>query len=510
VIEGGEIATVSHASRTSYRTPSRLDPPLATTIALLAMCAIASLLLGTPRLGNGPGAFAGALSAVAVAIATTGLCVYARTNRSCFAVLVSPFGVAAATWIVLFIVRPLELYLFPSHATLALGQLGFDSTGLTSAVAVGGLGCAAWGLGYVAALGRQGHPRAPVRLRSTPHWLLPLGALAAGTLLWAALFVREGGVHALLSSAVSLRADQRSSAYGFIGVWLVQGTGLCALTVLLCCDRCRTRSLRLTLAIAAFLAAAAAVALQLRGLVVFALISALAIVVAVRRPRGSVLLAGAVVTAALVVVLAFAQQVRANTSRMTTADSVRTALRTPLWADFESDLGTFDNLVAMHSLVPASIPFLGGATIREVPEALVPRSLWPAKPLGIDSRVASYLYPGVDVAVPITVQGELYWNFDVAGVVLGALLLGVLFGAVGRLGFQAPGTGAFLVYVTVIPFTHAFLTRGLAVMTENLAFALIGVLLAAFVFGLRLRRPAPLGLRSEMPSTRPARLDADA
>jgi hypothetical protein len=212
----------------------------------------------------------------------------------------------------------------------------------------------------------------------------------------------------------------------------------------------------------------------------------------------------------LVLGLALAQQVRANTSRMTTADAVRTAVRTPVWADFGSDLGTFDNLVAMRTLVPASIPFLGGSTIREIPEALIPRRLWPAKPLGVDSRVASYLYPGVDVAVPITVQGELYWNYDVAGVLLGALLLGAAFGAVGRLGFRAPGTGAFLLYVTVIPFTHAFLTRGLAVMTENLAFALTGVLLAALAFGLRLRRPAPLELRSGVPPMRPAQFEADA
>ena len=509
-MERGGIATVSHASRTSYRTASRLDPSLLSAAGVLACCATASVLLATARLGHGPGAFAGAVSAIAIAIGTTAWCVYERTNRSRFAVAISPFGVAAVTWMVLFVLRPLELYFFPDHATLALGQLGFDSTALTSAVAVGGVGCAAWCLGYVAVLGRHGRRRAALRYRSTPHWLLPVSVLAAGTLLWVALFVREGGVHALLSSAVSLRADQRSSAYGFIGVWLVQGAGLCALTLVLCCDRCRTHAVRLTAVAAALVAGAAAVALQLRGLAVFAAISALAIVVAVRRPRGRALLAGAGVTAALVVGLAFAQQVRANTSRMTTTDAVRTAVRTPLWADFASDLGTFDNLVAMRALVPASIPFLGGSTIREVPEALVPRSMWPEKPLGVDSRVASYLYPGVDVAVPITVQGELYWNYDIAGVLFGALLLGAAFGAVGRLGFRAPGTGAFLLYVTVIPFTHAFLTRGLAVMTENLVFALIGVLLAAFAFGLRLRRPAPIGLRSGAPLMRPPQFEADA
>jgi hypothetical protein len=40
--------------------------------------------------------------------------------------------------------------------------------------------------------------------------------------------------------------------------------------------------------------------------------------------------------------------------------------------------------------------------------------------------------------------------------------------------------------------------------------ALIGVLLAAFAFGLRLRRPAPIGLRSGAPLMRPPQFEADA
>jgi uncharacterized membrane protein YqaE (UPF0057 family) len=174
-----------------------------------------------------------------------------------------------------------------------------------------------------------------------------------------------------------------------------------------------------------------------------------------------------------------------------------------------SDLGTFDDLVAMRELVPASIPFLHGATLREIPEALVPRRLWPEKPLGVDARVASYLYPGSPAAVPISLQGELYWNDGLVAVVLGSLALGAAFGGLGRLGLRSPaGSGALVLYATTLPFTHAFLTRGLASMTENLLFALVGVFFAGVAFGLwPVARPS---FRPAKESLRAVRSDADA
>jgi hypothetical protein len=479
-------------------------------LAGLGLCGTASLLLATHGLGAGPGPFAASVSAIAVAIAVTARCIYRRTNRSVAAVALSPFAVAAATWTVLFVLRPVELYFFPDHASLALGELGFDSAALTRAVAVGGIGCAGWCAGYICALGCWKRPGPEVALPRRGHWALGVLALAVGTLLWGALFLRVGGLHALVTSPVTLRADQRSSSYGFLGVWIVQGTGLCALVVLLRGGGSDARRLRAIAIAAAFLSAAAAVALELRGLAVFAAGAALVIVLTLRPPSKQRLLAGAVVAAALVAALAFAQQVRAYTGGMTTTQAVRTAAHTPFWANFVSDLGTFDNLVAMRELVPASIPFLQGATLREIPEALVPRALWPEKPLGVDARVASYLYPGSPAAVPISLQGELYWNEGLAAVALGCLGLGAAFGWLGRVGLRSPAkSGAFVLYATAVPFTHAFLTRGLASMTENLVFALVGVFFSAIAVGLWPVRDRPSFKRASR-SLQPARSDADA
>jgi hypothetical protein len=493
-LERFQIVTVSNALRRT-RVALQMDVCLGSALVGLAFCAATSALLATDVLGADPVAFAASVSTIVVTIVIAAACIYGRTEGRPSSVVLSPFAIAAATWLVLFVLRPVELYLYPEHASLALGELGFDSGALTRAVAVAGIGCSAWCLGYIVVLGRWERTVREVVTQRRVHWGFSVAALVVGTFLWGALFVREGGVNALLSSAASLRADQRSSAYGFIGVWIVQGTGLCALATLLAGERRALRPLRAIVVAAAMLSAAAAIALQLRGLAVFAALSALTIVLALRPPSTRKLLAGAAAAAILVAVLAFAQQIRAYTSQMSTTEAARTALHTPPWAHFVSDVGTFDDLVAMRELVPASIPFMHGETLRQIPEALVPRALWPEKPLGVDARAASYLYPGAAVAVPISLQGELYWNNGLLAVVVGSLAVGAAFGALGRLGLGSPaGSGAFLAYAVALPFTHAFLTRGLASMTENLVFALVGLFFAALAAGLRPDAVARFGL----------------
>jgi hypothetical protein len=136
------------------------------------------------------------------------------------------------------------------------------------------------------------------------------------------------------------------------------------------------------------------------------------------------------------------------------------------------------------------VSYLGGRTIVEIPAAFVPRSLWSGKPTGIDFLAASYLYPGVYVGIPLTVQGELYWNGGMPFVIAGSLILGLLFGLLARAGLGSPpGSGRFVLYAAAVPFTHAFLTRGLATMAEGLAFAMIGTAGAVYLLSRRWNVP---------------------
>jgi len=495
---------VSTARPTTPPARERLTLPL----LALAVCALASALIARGAGGGRPGAFGVAVALVVAANVITGVCSYRRAGSFGRAV-VSPFAVAAVTWLVLFVLRPVELYFFPDHAALALGQLGFDLAALTRTVAIGALGCAAWCAAYVWALGTRERPHAERAQPTRARWPGGVAAIVLGTALWVALFIRHGGLAALVRSPVSVRADQRSSSYGFVGLWIVQGTALCALALLLGEGRSDRRALRRLVLVAVIVSAAAAVALELRGLAVFALISAVAIAVTLRPPSKAQVALGVAAALVAAVGLAYAQQVRAYTSGMATRSAIRTAVHTPPWAVYVSDVGTFDHFVAMRELVPAAVPYLDGATLREIPEALVPRGLWPKKPLGVDARVASYLYPGAPVAVPISLQGELYWNGGLVVVVLGSLVVGAAFGALGRVGLSAsPRSLSFVVYAVALPFTHALLTRGLATMTENLLFALVGVCVACLCFGFGTR---PNAVRARIaPSPLPEGRTADA
>jgi FtsH-binding integral membrane protein len=100
-------------------------------------------------------------------------------------------------------------------------------------------------------------------------------------------------------------------------------------------------------------------------------------------------------------------------------------------------------------------------------------------------------------------QGELYWNGGIVAVVLGALALGAVFGAVARLGVRAGDGPWLLLYALLVAFTHHLLTRALATMFENVIFAVAGTAIAVYALsperrslrevlaGARARRTAP-------------------
>ena len=371
----------------------------------------------------------------------------------------------------------MELYFAPDHSALALGRLGFTLGDLTRTTAVAGLGCATWCAGYLVALGptRASLPAArPLSVSGRGAAL----ALAFGTLLWGLLFQRQGGVTALIHSPASIRVNQNASFYAFVGVWMVVGVTLAALAAML---QSPGRGARRIFVAGATLSVAASLCLQLRSLAALGVIAALAVVLALRVPRRRTIVAAGICLVLAIAALGITQQLRAYSATVSTREAITLTAKTPPWAMYVSDLSTFDNFVAMQELVPGSITYLDGQTIAEIPLAFLPRALWPDKPLGIDFRTSSYLYPGVFVGTPITVQGELYWNAGVPLVALGALVLGLALGLVARLGLGVRSVSvSFLVYAITLAFVDGLLTRGLAVSLENLAFAVVGVALGGW------------------------------
>lgn len=453
----------------------------------LAVCALSGVLcwlLVTSQINPASVfAFIAAIVAVSAITVTTAVAAYVLAGRSLGRTATTPFALAAATWIVLFVVRPLELYVWPDHAATSIAQMGFGLGDLTRGVALAGVGCAAFCVAYLLVLRRSRGTEL-----QTPSRAFPVSgrrasvALAFGTLLWMLLFLRQGGVSTLISSPAAIRVNQGGSSYAFIGVWIVQGTALYALASVLTGGG---RTAKRVLWASVGLACLAAAALQLRGLVAVAVLAAGTIYLLL---RGVTRRAAAIVLAAVVVGgvgFVAAQQVRAYSTVVSGEEAIRLTTRTPLHLMLISDLSTYENLVAIDMLVPESIGYLNGETLIAIPQALVPRAIWPDKPESVDVRVGSYLYPGVGVGIPITMQGELFWNGGLLVVLLGAFAIGAAFGALARVGLQVRVGAALILYAAVFPFTHAALTRSLASATQNILFVILGVGFAILVIDRR-------------------------
>jgi hypothetical protein len=474
-----------------------IRPTATACAAALAGSGTIAVLLATGALDPGRPVWLWVLAAgLALAILLT--LAEARRRTSWLAVAVSPLSLAALTWVSLFVLRPIELHLNPHHATTGLAQFGFQLSDLTQTAALGAIGCVCCAGAYLLGLGfpeRFGGEEPKLSIAFRRGMML----LVVGTALWLVLFLRAGGFHAFLSSPVSIRAHERSSFYAFIGVWLVQGTALVAFLAFLAR---RTRAAGALLAAGIGLSALAAVGLQVRSLFAYAVLAGVGLYFSLRRLRGRRLVSVVAAGVVGILLLAFAQQVRGNTHFVSTREAIRRTAKTPFLSLFDNDLSTFDNFVAINKLVPGTVHYLDGRTLVEIPLSLIPRGLWHGKPLGVDTEATAYLYPGAPAGSPLSMQGELYWNGGILPIVLGSAVVGFLLGLFARFYIRStPGSRPALVYFALWPFTYALLTRSLAVMTENIVFALVGVVVVLLVVApppdlradvsamLRLRRP---------------------
>jgi hypothetical protein len=84
--------------------------------------------------------------------------------------------------------------------------------------------------------------------------------------------------------------------------------------------------------------------------------------------------------------------------------------------------------------------FLEGESMKYFLYAWVPRVVWPDKPNVTRGDWFDYEVRGTksSSALGQTAQGELFWNFGIAGVMLGMMLIGLLVGVLWRISGEAP------------------------------------------------------------------------
>ncbi len=450
--------------------------------ALVLCAAIFWLVAAGTIAGDGAAALTAMTGLIAVTVAIAALAAWGRLSGWRW-LLASPLAIAAATWLPLFVLRPIELYFYPGEAITPMIQLGYDVGDLSRTVAIAGVGCATWSLGFlyglrrVRAVSESPPPLDPLPLRRWAPWaMIGLGAILAG-----ALFMRQGGPAALIHSAGSLHTNQGSGFYGQLGIWMLEGVALYALASILR-DEDHSRHARRVLLVSAALAVLCTLALGSRGFIAFGLLAAAVIYLRLRAPRARAV--AITVAAALLVAgaLEFAAIVRTNAASTDLGTAVGRSFDTPVPAFQTADLSVFDDFVAMQGIVPSSISRLGGESLLQIPAALAPRALWPGKPQPIDNLVTEYLYPGATAGTPITMQGELYWNFGLPGVALGSLLMGLLMGWSTLLLFRREPLSLIL-YAVLYAGAFALLTRAIGTMTANTFIALLGAGIAAAAIG---------------------------
>jgi oligosaccharide repeat unit polymerase len=456
--------------------------------AALALCATVFCLRADGVIGGSGRAMLALLVALIVLVIAVTAAAALRLLPGWRWVLASPLAIAAATWVALFVVRPVELFYYPGETITPLLQLGYDVGDLCRTVAIAGVGCAAWSAGFLAALvalrsrAREIPPLEPLRLRRRAPWVV----LAIGAFLASVLFMRQGGFSALINAPGSLHTNQGSGFYGQLGIWMLEGVALYSFAAVVQGGRV-AREAKWLLAVGAPLAVTSTLALGSRGFIAFGLVAAVAIYLRLRKPSPRTVVVSIAVAVLLGAALEFTAVVRTNAASTDLGTAIEQSAETPITFFQTADLSAFDDFVTMQQLVPSSISYLHGESLIQIPAALAPRTLWPGKPQPLDNEVTAYLYPGATAGTPITLQGELYWNFDLPGVALGALVMGALMGSSMLLLFRRDVL-SLLLYAVLYASVFALLTRAIGTMTANTAIALVGVGIAAIAVGSDPRR----------------------
>ncbi|MDR7523654.1 MAG: hypothetical protein QN168_14470 [Armatimonadota bacterium] len=165
-----------------------------------------------------------------------------------------------------------------------------------------------------------------------------------------------------------------------------------------------------------------------------------------------------------------------------------------------SRLGYLTTLADVLELTPSQIPYWGGQTLLPLATKLVPRFLWPSKPVEVTGQTFGHRYGFLqpwDTATSYNMPHiiELYVNWGVIGVVIGMVILGGVYGIIHRVSVP-PAYGWERLA------TAAYTMGGLVLIESGISQTISGVLYrAAFVFflGTMLVGPSSLALRRRQP-----------
>ena len=392
----------------------------------------------------------------------------------------------------LFVLRPaVEL---GSRRYVAVG--GIDpGPQLAHALAIGALGCLGYLLGYYLPLGRRLATRSTAR--TTPPTTASLATyalvwLAVSFALFGVFILGAGGWNALTTllagrSPASAQILTEASGYSYSALLWLASVGVLILAV---ADRWRSVP-----AVLGFLLIGLSQVIPfVSGSRSMMLPTLLAVVLLAylrvrRRPPLYLIAVGGI--ALFVVGIAAPSQYRAAAQERSVLDGVSVVLDDPGTAAANFVLGgdtamASDFAVALD-YVPSMLDFRFGSTYVEALARPVPRSVWPDKPLALDTQLMYLIWPSLApyVGFAYSIFAEPYFNFSYIGE-LGILLL---FGLACRWLYEWTSANprsyfAMGVFALAWPYIIVFVRGGLAVDSHRFVIALAPFALGALVLPL--------------------------
>ncbi|HEU4880560.1 MAG TPA: O-antigen polymerase, partial [Gemmatimonadaceae bacterium] len=299
--------------------------------------------------------------------------------------------------------------------------------------------------------------------RVGPRWdaaFLPAAATVVaivGLLAVASWVVRVGGIAQLTSVSYGNRyLLAQGQGIALSGMqWMSVG----AFTLYMCALRSpRSRGLRVMVFSIVSLLFAWTMLIGSRGAFVQGLMGLAVIRQTSDRPLSTMRLAflGGIVTLAAMVYGAVGRSVSVDNLRAVSAAPL-IALN-PANAEFGSGIGT---IADMMQSVPNEEPYRWGSTYVTEFAVLVPRVLWPDRPLSLSEWYAARFYPEVwseGGAFSFSPVAEAYLNFGLAGVICVFGLIGALLAAAERRlsTYRALPPWTAVVYATIVPMMLLF------------------------------------------------------
>lgn len=149
---------------------------------------------------------------------------------------------------------------------------------------------------------------------------------------------------------------------------------------------------------------------------------------------------------------------------------------------FLREFGEIEIFAYALKIFPEEMPFLYGRSYLDLFFQIVPRSIWPEKPLPSGFLLGDIIF-GKYVGAPATILGDLYINFGHLGVVVGMIAFGVVCNLLDRwYRLHYDNSGVLALYVFMLTAAFKLVARSfLSTATSIVLFIVPAVLLVRYV-----------------------------